>query len=308
MKIANNITQLVGNTPIIKLQYGSTHTNNTILGKCEFLNPTYSIKDRIGYNMIQDAFDNGKIHKNSNIIEPTSGNTGIALASVCASLGLKLTLTMPSSMSIERRKLLKALGANIVLTDPKLGMSGAISEAMKIKDKDPENSYILQQFDNLANPKSHLMNTAKEILNDVDSKIDIFVAAVGTGGTLTGVSTILKKYNPDISIVAVEPASSQVLSGGKAGPHKIQGIGAGFVPKVLNNKIYNEIITVSDDDAINGSRELAKKEGLIVGISSGANYWASKHIASRAENNGKIIVTILCDTAERYLSSGIYDD
>jgi cysteine synthase A len=308
MKIANNITQLVGNTPIIKLQYGSTHTNNTILGKCEFLNPTYSVKDRIGYNMIQDAFDNGKIHKNSNIIEPTSGNTGIALASVCASLGLKLTLTMPSSMSIERRKLLKALGANIVLTDPKLGMSGAISEAIKIKDKDPENSYILQQFDNLANPKSHLMNTAKEILNDVDSKIDIFVAAVGTGGTLTGVSTILKKYNPDISIVAVEPASSQVLSGGKAGPHKIQGIGAGFVPKVLNNKIYNEIITVSDDDAINGSRELAKKEGLIVGISSGANYWASKHIASRAENNGKIIVTILCDTAERYLSSGIYDD
>jgi cysteine synthase A len=308
MKIANNITELIGNTPLVKLTSISKQASATVLGKCEFLNPTHSVKDRIGNSMIQEAIKSGKIVQTTKIIEPTSGNTGIALAGVCASLGLELTLVMPSSMSIERRRLLSALGANLVLTNPELGMKGAVERAVKIYQKDPSNSYIPQQFENLANSRIHELTTAKEILNDTDGKIDIFIASVGTGGTITGIGKILKEHNPNIQIIAVEPTDSAVLSGGDAGPHKIQGIGAGFVPKILDTKIYDEVVTVSNDDAINSAREIAKNEGLIVGISSGANCFATKQIAIRSENKNKVIVTILCDTGERYFSSGLYDE
>ncbi len=299
MNIAKNIGDLVGNTPILKLKSG-------IYGKCEFMNPTSSVKDRTGFNMIKQALETGKINKNTNIIEPTSGNTGIALASQCASLGLKLTLTMPESMSMERRNLLKALGANLVLTPASQGMNGAIIKADQLASLDT-NSIVLQQFENPDNPSIHETTTALEILNDMDSKIDIFVVAVGTGGTLSGTAKILKQKLPNIKIIAVEPKDSDVISGGAAGPHKIQGIGAGFIPKNLNTNFIDDIITVSNDDAINTARLLAKDEGLIVGISSGANIWASQIIASKDENKDKNIITILCDTGERYLSSGLYD-
>lgn len=297
MKIAKNIGDLVGNTPIIKLKSG-------IYGKCEFLNPTSSVKDRIGFNMLAQALKDGMITKDSVIIEPTSGNTGIALAAQCASLGLKLTLTMPESMSIERRNILKALGANLVLTPAQLGMNGSINKAQELKEENP-NSIILQQFENPNNPAIHETTTALEILEDMDKDIDIFVAAVGTGGTLSGTSKILKQHLPNIKVIAVEPTDSPVISGGQPGPHKIQGIGAGFIPKNLNMDIIDEIITVSNEDAINTSRKLAKEEGLIVGISAGANVYASSLIA--AQNPDKNIVTILCDTGERYLNSGLYD-
>lgn len=300
MKIAKNIGDLVGNTPIIKLKSG-------IYGKCEFMNPTSSVKDRIGFNMIKQALANGNINKNTNIIEPTSGNTGIALASQCASLGLKLTLTMPESMSIERRNLLKALGANLVLTAAADGMNGAIQKANELASNN-QNSFVLQQFDNPYNPSIHETTTALEILEDMDEDIDIFVAAVGTGGTLSGTAKILKQHLPNIKIIAVEPTDSAVISGQKPGPHKIQGIGAGFIPKNLDTNLIDEIITVSNEDAINTSRSLAKNEGLLVGISSGANIWASEIIASKEENKDKKIITILCDTGERYLSSGLYDN
>ncbi len=263
MKYANNITELIGNTPLVKLQGASNASGATVLGKCEFMNPSHSVKDRIGTNMINAAIKAGLITKDTTVIEPTSGNTGIALASVCAALGIKLVLTMPSSMSIERRRLLKALGADLT--------------------------------------------TAKEILADTDGKIDIFVAAIGTGGTITGTGEVLKAHNPNVQIIAVEPEASPVLSGGKPGPHKIQGIGAGFVPDVLNTKIYDEVLQVSNDDAIAASRKIAQSEGLLVGISAGANIHAASLIAARPENKGKTIVTILCDTGERYLSSGLYD-
>lgn len=300
MNIATNIGDLVGNTPIIKLKSG-------IYSKCEFMNPTSSVKDRIGFNMIKQALANGKINTNTNIIEPTSGNTGIALASQCASLGLKLTLTMPESMSIERRNLLKALGANLVLTAAADGMNGAIQKANELASNN-QNSFVLQQFDNPYNPSIHETTTALEILEDMDEDIDIFVAAVGTGGTLSGTAKILKQHLPNIKIIAVEPTDSAVISGQKPGPHKIQGIGAGFIPKNLDTNLIDEIITVSNEDAINTSRSLAKNEGLLVGISSGANIWASEIIASKEENKDKKIITILCDTGERYLSSGLYDN
>jgi cysteine synthase A len=306
MKYANNITELIGNTPLVKLQGASNASGATVLGKCEFMNPSHSVKDRIGTNMINTALKAGLINKDTTVIEPTSGNTGIALASVCAALGIKLILTMPASMSIERRRLLKALGAQLVLTPPEKGMKGAIEKANELKDETP-NSFIPQQFQNGANPEIHRLTTAKEILADTDGKIDIFVAAVGTGGTITGTSEVLKAHNPNIKIIAVEPEASPVLSGGKPGPHKIQGIGAGFVPDVLNTKIYDEVVQVSNDDAILASRKLAQTEGLLVGISAGANVHAASLIAARPENKGKIIVTILCDTGERYLSSGLYD-
>ena len=303
MRYANSVTDLIGRTPLIKLNKISKKRNSLILGKCEFLNPTSSVKDRIGFNMIQEAIKKKLIDSNTTIIEPTSGNTGIALASVCASKKIKLILTMPESMSIERRKLLKFFGANIVLTPKELGMNGAIKEAKKLQ-KEIKNSIILNQFSNPANPDIHTKTTAIEILKDCDKKIDIFVTSVGTGGTLSGVAKVLKNKIPNIKIVAVEPKKSAVLSGKKPSVHKIEGIGAGFIPKVLNCDIFDKIIRVSDKNAIKTSQELAK-EGIAVGISSGANVWASKKIAKKYPNS--TIVTILCDTAERYLSTDLFD-
>ncbi len=307
MNYAKNVTELIGNTPLVKLNSISNTTGATVLGKCEFLNPSHSVKDRIGFNMINEALKRGEISKETKIIEPTSGNTGIGLAIVCAGLDLNLTLTMPSSMSMERRKLLIALGAELVLTEPALGMKGAVDKALELA-KETENSFVLQQFANPDNPEIHRKTTAQEILKDTDGKIDIFIAAVGTGGTITGVGEILKKHNPDIKIIAVEPEASPVLSGGKPGPHKIQGIGAGFIPEALNTKIYDEIIQISDEVSKKAAQKLAKTEGLIVGISSGANASVALQVASREENKGKTIVTMLNDTGERYLSSGLYDD
>lgn len=299
MKVAKNISELVGNTPIVQLN----NTNPYIYGKCEFMNPTSSVKDRIGMNMIKKALERGEIDKNTHIIEPTSGNTGIALASQCAALGIKLTLTMPESMSIERRKLMSVFGASIELTPASLGMKGAIDRAKELEANE-ENAIILDQFSNPDNPAIHETTTALEILNDMDNEVDIFVAAVGTGGTLSGTGKILKERLPNIKIVAVEPQDSAVLSGQSGGPHKIQGIGAGFVPDTLNTGVYDEIVTVSNDDAMETARELAKNEGLLVGISAGANVWASNYISKKYPN--KKIVTILCDTGERYLSTELF--
>ena len=307
MNYAKNVTELIGNTPLVQLQASSKRSGATVLGKCEFMNPTHSVKDRIGTNMIKTALEEGLIKEGTTVFEPTSGNTGIALASICAGLGIKLVLTMPSSMSIERRKLLKALGAELVLTEPEKGMKGAVDKANELAEQ-TENSFVPQQFNNAANPDIHRKTTAKEILADTDGKIDIFVAAIGTGGTITGTGEVLKAHNPDIQIIAVEPEASPVLSGGKPGPHRIQGIGAGFVPGVLNTVIYDEVVQVSNEDAIETSRKLANEEGLLVGVSAGANVFIAEQVAARPENKGKIVVTILCDTGERYLSSGLYDD
>jgi len=269
------------------------------------MNQSSSVKNRIALAMIEAGIKDGKINKETIIIEPTSGNTGIGLAMVCAAKGLQLTLTMPESMSLERRQLLKALGAKIDLTEASKGMGGAIMRAEELV-KEIDNSFMPQQFNNPANPQMHRETTALEILNDTDGKVDIVVAAVGTGGTLTGISEIVKKHNPEAKIIAVEPSSSAVISGEKAGPHKIQGIGAGFIPAVLNQKIFDEVVRVDDEDAFETSRQLAKNEGLLVGISAGANVWAATQVASRDENKGKTIVTILCDTGERYLSTALY--
>lgn len=305
MAYANDITELIGNTPLVKLKKASVN-GATVLGKCEFLNPTHSVKDRIGFNMINKALKDGLINKNTTIIEPTSGNTGIALASVCAAKGIKLILTMPSSMSIERRKLLKALGAKLVLTEPEKGMKGAVEKANEL-NKSIENSFVLQQFQNVANPEIHRNTTALEILKDTDGKVDILVAAIGTGGSITGIGEVLKQHNPNIKIIAVEPSASPILSGGVPGAHKIQGIGAGFIPDILNTKIYDEVVTVSNENAIETARNLAKEEGILVGISAGANTYVASQIALREENKDKTIVTILCDTGERYLSTILYE-
>ncbi|MEK6658826.1 MAG: cysteine synthase A [Campylobacterota bacterium] len=307
MKIAKNITELIGNTPLVRLNKASEITGANIIAKCEFMNPTSSVKDRIGFNMIRRAQEAGKITQETTIIEPTSGNTGVALAANCAALDLKLILTMPESMSIERRKLLKAFGAELVLTPASLGMSGAIAKADELRREIP-NSIVLQQFKNQSNPEIHMLTTAKEILRDTDGKLDAFVAAVGTGGTLSGTSKVLKEQIPDISIFAVEPASSAVLSGERAGAHVIQGIGAGFIPDILDTTIYGEVIKVSNEDAINTAKKLAKEEGLLVGISAGANVFATMQIASREEFRGKTLLTILCDTGERYLSTVLFDE
>lgn len=306
MKYANDITELIGNTPLIRLKKASVN-ETTVLGKCEFMNPTHSVKDRIGFNMINEALKDGLINENTTVIEPTSGNTGIALASVCAAKGIKLILTMPSSMSLERRKLLQALGAQLVLTEPEKGMKGAVDKADELSKETP-NSFVPQQFDNSANPAIHRATTAKEILEQTNGKVDILVAAIGTGGSITGIGEVLKQHNPNIQVIAVEPVASPVLSGGKPGPHKIQGIGAGFVPSVLNTTVYDEVVQVSNEDSIATSRALAKEEGLLVGISAGANSFVASQIAARPENKGKVIVTILCDTGERYLSAGLYDE
>lgn len=305
MKIAQNIGELIGNTPIIKLNNIDKNLHGNIYAKCEFMNPTSSVKDRIGLSMIQDALQSGKINNETHIVEPTSGNTGIALAAICASFGLKLTLTMPESMSIERRKLLAALGANLVLTPKELGMQGAVEKAEHIISEEP-NAIILQQFSNPANPAIHSKTTAIEILNDMDFQIDIFIAAVGTGGTLSGISKVLKEKIDTIKIVAVEPAESAVISGNKPAPHKIQGIGAGFIPNNFDKTVVDEVFTVSGDDAYKTSKMVAKTEGLLVGISAGANICAAIAYASKEENKGKNIVTILCDTGERYLSNDLY--
>lgn len=307
MNIANNITELIGNTPLVKLNFPAQETGATILGKCEFMNPTSSVKDRIGFNMIKDALDKGLIKAETRIIEPTSGNTGIALASICAALGLHLTLTMPESMSMERRNLLKALGAELVLTPAAAGMKGAIDKAEELKESLGD-AIILQQFQNPANPEVHRLTTAKEILRDTDKQVDIFIAAVGTGGTLTGTGSVLKEEIPGIQIIAVEPEDSAILSGGQPGPHKIQGIGAGFVPGILDTELYGEVIKVSNDNAIETAKLLAKHEGLLVGISAGANVYAAMQVAARPENRGKTIVTILCDTGERYLSTSLFSE
>lgn len=300
--IAKNISDLVGNTPIIQLN--SIASN--VYGKCEFMNPTGSVKDRIGMNMIKKSLEDGTITHKSHIIEPTSGNTGVALASQCAALGIKLTLTMPESMSIERRKLMGIFGANIEVTPAELGMKGAIDKAIELATMDPL-GIILQQFENPYNPAIHETTTAIELLEDMDNEIDIFVAAVGTGGTISGTGKILKEKLPNIKIIAVEPELSPVLSGGEPSPHKIQGIGAGFVPKTLDTSIYDEVITVSNEDAINAARNLAKQEGLLVGISAGANIWASQYLAKQEKYKDKKIVTILCDTGERYISTELFE-
>ena len=306
MKIAKNITELIGNTPLVRLNTPSELTGATILGKCEFMNPTSSVKDRIGFNMIRRAMESGEVTQDTTIIEPTSGNTGIALAANCAALNLKLVLTMPDSMSVERRNLLKALGAELVLTPAAKGMTGAIHKAEELQAL-TQDSVILQQFENPSNPEIHTLTTAVEILEDTDKQLDAFIAGVGTGGTITGTSKVLKEHIANIAIIAVEPETSAVLSGEAPSPHKIQGIGAGFIPGNLNTEIYGEVIKVSNEDAFETARMLAKKEGLLVGISAGANVWATMQVASRPEFQGKTLVTILCDTGERYLSTTLFE-
>ena len=306
-RIARQLTDLVGNTPLLEVSNcnASKGLKAQVIGKLEYFNPAGSVKDRIALAMIEDAEAKGLLKPGATIIEPTSGNTGVGLAFVSASKGYKLILTMPDTMSAERRNLLKALGARLVLTPGAEGMKGAIAKAEELRDATP-GSIILQQFENPANPAVHIRTTAEEIWRDTDGKVDLFVAGVGTGGTVSGVGAGLKAHNPNVQIVAVEPSDSPVLSGGKPGPHKIQGIGAGFIPKTYNGEVVDKILQVTNDDAIRTSRELAGKEGLLVGISSGAAVYAAVELAKLPENEGKTIVALLPDTGERYLSTVLY--
>jgi cysteine synthase A len=308
-KIYNDITETVGNTPLVRLnRTASAHgAQAEILLKLEFFNPLSSVKDRIGLSMIDDALKSGRINKDTVLIEPTSGNTGIALAFVAAARGLRLILTMPETMTTERRKILKVLGARLVLTEGAKGMKGAIARAEELATKIP-NSVILQQFANPSNPAVHRRTTAEEIWKDTDGKVDIVISGIGTGGTITGVGEVIKPRKASFKIIAVEPAGSPILSGGQPGPHKLQGLGAGFVPAVLNTKIYDEVITVKEDDSAPISKQVAKLEGIPVGISSGAAIWAALQVAKRPENKGKQIVVIIPSSAERYLSSWLFAD
>lgn len=308
-KIYNSVLDLVGGTPIMELHnyMKNFDINGRILAKLEYFNPAGSAKDRVAKQMISDAESSGKLKKGSTIIEPTSGNTGIGLASAAASLGYKCMLVMPDSMSVERINLLKAYGAEVVLSEGAKGMAGAVAKADELAKNIP-GSFIAGQFENPSNPKAHYLTTGPEIWADTDGKIDIFVATVGTGGTLTGTAKYLKEKNPNIKIVAVEPASSPLLSAGKAGPHKIQGIGANFVPEILDTDLYDEVLTVTDDDAYKAANAIAKLEGILVGISSGAAVSAAAQIGKRPENAGKNIVTVLPDSGDRYMSSGVFTD
>ena len=308
MKIAKKLTDLIGHTPLLELSnYEKKHAlEATLIAKVESFNPLSSVKDRVGFALIQDAEERGLVNQDTTIIEPTSGNTGVGLAFVAASRGYRLILTMPETMSLERRRLVSALGAELVLTEGAAGMKGAIAKAEELAKEIP-NSFIPGQFTNPANPAAHRAATAQEIWEDTDGKIDLFVAGIGTGGTITGTGEGLKAHNPGIRIVGVEPASSPVISQGKAGPHKIQGIGAGFVPDILNTDILDEVLTVTNEDAYATAKELARTEGLLVGISAGAAVFAATQLAKRPENKVKQIVVLLPDTGERYLSTGVFD-
>jgi cysteine synthase len=307
MKILSDITKAIGNTPLVSINHLNKDGKAKIAAKLEYFNPMSSVKDRIGLAMIEDAEKKGLLNKDSVIIEPTSGNTGIALAFVSAAKGYRLILTMPETMSVERRKILKSLGAEIVLTEGPKGMKGAIAKADELAASTP-NSFLPQQFNNPANPEIHRRTTAEEIWNDTDGKVDIFVAGVGTGGTITGVGEVLKSRKKSVKIIAIEPDKSPVLSGGQAGPHKLQGLGAGFVPGIYNKNVVDEIIKVREEDAAETARTLAKKEGVFVGISSGAALWAALQVAKRDENAGKLIVVVLPDTGERYLSTWLWEE
>ena len=306
MKIAEDVTKLVGNTPLVRLNRVTAGLDADVVAKLEFFNPAHSVKDRIGVAMIDAAEKAGRIHPDTIIVEPTSGNTGIALAMVAAARGYRLILTMPETMSKERRILLRAYGAELVLTPGPDGMAGAIRKAEEIAASDPQRHFIPQQFRNPSNPEIHRRTTAEEIWNDTDGTVDVLVAGIGTGGTITGVGEVIKARKPSFQAIAVEPDASPVLSGGAKGPHPIQGIGAGFVPEILNTQIYDEVIRVKNEDAFQTARRLAREEGLLVGISSGAATWAALQVASRAENAGKLIVVIIPSFGERYLSTPLF--
>ncbi len=305
MRIANDITELVGNTPLVRIRHLTDGADAEVAAKLEFFNPAHSVKDRIGVAMIDAAQEAGLIGPDTIVVEPTSGNTGIALAMVCAARGIKIVLTMPETMSLERRALLRGYGAELILTPGTEGMGGAIARATELAASDPK--YLMpQQFMNAANPEIHRRTTAEEIWRDTDGKVDIFISGVGTGGTITGVGQVLKEHNPAIQVIAVEPAASPVLQGGQKGPHPIQGIGAGFVPAILDTEVYDEVIGVAADDAMATARRAATEEGLLVGISSGAALWAASQVAQRPENAGKLIVVIIPSFGERYLSTALF--